>query len=145
MPRSTTTVCPGFRPTRLSRAFRISSSVVESWRLPANTSCASGKPSRFTARPIKTGLRENSVKPETSPKLVAGMNGASFARFLGTHLIDLHGQQIGSRGRRRSGGVYFVEKTLEFRVRRVGGEQVGLARQSVGEFVSQFQPLGLRS
>src|SRR5437762_13890044 len=73
------------------------------------------------------------------------MEGASFARFLGTHLIDVHGQQIGSRGRRRSGGVYFVEKILEFRIGSVGGEQVRLARQSGGESVSQNQPLGLGS
>jgi hypothetical protein len=61
----------------------------------------------------EAGLSENTVDTQTPPKLVAGMNGASLARFLGTDWIDMHGQQIG-RGRRRwSGGLHFGNDRLE--------------------------------
>src|SRR6266550_8586907 len=50
MPRSTTTVAPGFWPVRFCKLSNISPTVVRSWRLPSKTSCALGKPSRSSTR-----------------------------------------------------------------------------------------------
>ena len=80
------------------------------------------------------------------------MNGSSLAGFLGTHLIDMHGQQVGvcgsrigrgRRQRRRPDGLHLGDELLQFGVGRLSIEQVGLAGQSGGEFVSQLEPGGL--
>ena len=73
------------------------------------------------------------------------MDRAGFARFLGPHLIDMHRHQVGfCRGwlRQLAGlrgcGVHFGDELLQFRIRRLAGEQVGLARQSGCEFVGKL-------
>ena len=91
----------------------------------------------------EAGLSENTVDTQTPPKLVADMHGASLARFLGTDLIDVHGQQIGRSRRSWSGGLHLGNDLLELGIRGLADEQLGLAGQSGGKFASQCEPLGL--
>ena len=80
------------------------------------------------------------------------MNGSSLLRFPGRHSIDMHGQQAGvcssrmgrsRRQGRRPDGLHLGDELLQFGVGRLSIEQVGLAGQSGGEFVSQLEPRGL--
>src|ERR1039457_6503820 len=100
----------------------------------------------------EAGLGEDCVQAQTLPKLITGVDGPCLARFFGAHLIDMNGQQVGvggsrvsrvGRPRRWSSGLHSGEEILQLAVGRGSVEEVGLAGQSGGEFVSQGEPLGM--
>ena len=76
MPRSTTTVEPGLRPTRFSKVSSISPTVVRSWRLPSKISCALGKPSRSSTSPTSTCFASPRLSREY-PRFACGLLEAS--------------------------------------------------------------------
>src|ERR1017187_3859717 len=141
---------------RLSSASSICSRGEESYRLPANTSCASGKPSRFTASPIRTCLQSKTDN----------RRGRALPTAILRCALDRHERTAGRSwrqpGESRRSPTKVEQRTAlwrgdsatrcrarECRAGRLGRtkrgrvEQGGLAEQSGGELVSQGEPLGM--
>ena len=88
----------------------------------------------------EAGLGEDRVQAQTLPKLITGVDGAGLARFLGAHLIDMDGQQVGvggsrvsrvGRQRRWSGGLHFWrgDPATRCRARECRGGRLGRTKR----------------